>query len=74
MEKKEAKTKEMLGRPWLDVGRRRQFSQFNRLTPELQHEDPVSFINFLRIPPEMCDELITSIGPSCTKKDTKWDM
>ena len=40
--------------------------------PELRHEDPASFINFIRIPPEMFDELITRIGPRCTKRDTNF--
>ena len=40
--------------------------------PELRHEDPGSFINFLRVPPEMFDKLITRIGLRCTNKDTNF--
>ena len=46
-------------RPWLDVGRRLQFGQFHRLMPELRHEDPASFINYIRIQPQMFDELVS---------------
>ena len=59
-------------RPWLDVGRRIQFGHFHQLMPELRHEDPASFINFLRIQPEMFDELVRRLGPRCTKKNTNW--
>ena len=69
-QRRKARPRRSWVRPWLNVGRRRQFGQFNRLMPELRHEDPASFINFLRISPEMFDELITRIGPRCTKRDT----
>ncbi|KAH3771872.1 hypothetical protein DPMN_173201 [Dreissena polymorpha] len=36
-----------------------QFGHFNRLMPELRQEDPASFQNFLRVPPEMFDEAST---------------
>ena len=49
--------------PWLDVGRRLQFGQFHRLMPELRHEDPASFINYIRIQPQMFDELVQRITP-----------
>ena len=46
--------------PGLDVSRRLQFEQFNRLMPELRHEDPAPFINFQRI------------GARVTKRDTNY--
>ena len=57
-------------RPWLGELRRKQFGHFNRLMPELRHEDPATFQNFLRIPPEMFDELLDRMQPRITKKDT----
>ncbi|KAK3083252.1 hypothetical protein FSP39_017703 [Pinctada imbricata] len=38
--------------------------------PELRAKDPASFLNFLRVPPEMFDELLTRIGPQITKQNT----
>jgi hypothetical protein len=59
-------------RPWLDVGRRQQFGHFNRLMPELRAEDPASYINFLRITPQMFDELVTRLAPRITKQDSNY--
>ena len=59
-------------RPWLDVGRRFQFGHYHRLLPELRHEDPASFFNFLRVQPEIFDELLGRLGPRCTKQDTRY--
>lgn len=59
-------------RPWLDVGRRLPFGQFHRLMPELRHEDPASFINYIRIQPQMFDELVQRITPRVTKRDTNY--
>ena len=40
--------------------------------PELRHEDPASFHNFLRIPPHMFDELLTRLAQRITKQDTNY--
>ena len=55
-------------REWLL--RRQELGQYHRLMPELRAEDPTSFVNFLRVPPEMFDELLTRVGPRITKQDT----
>ena len=39
---------------------------------ELRHEDPASFQNFLRVSPEMFDELLTRLSPRITKQDTNY--
>ena len=57
-------------RPWLDVGRRSDFGHYHRLMPELREEDPASYFNFLRVPPEMFDELLARVGPRIKKHDT----
>ena len=59
-------------RPWLDVERRVQFGHYHRLMPELRHEDPASFFNFLRVSPDIFDELVARLGPRCTKQDTRY--
>ncbi|XP_014671660.1 PREDICTED: putative nuclease HARBI1 [Priapulus caudatus] len=59
-------------RSFLGDVRSSQFGHFNRLMPELRHEDPASFHNFLRIPPDMFDELLTRLNPRITKQDTNY--
>lgn len=39
---------------------------------ELRAEDLASFVNFLRVPPEMFDELLTRVGPRISKPDTSY--
>jgi len=48
-------------RPW--IGRRRQFGLYDQLLVELHNEDQKAFKNFMRMPPEMFDELLTRVGP-----------
>ena len=55
-------------RPW--IGRRREYGLYDQLMVELRNEDPASFINFLRMPPEMFDELLERVGPRITKQHT----
>ena len=55
-------------RPW--IGRRRQFGRYDQLMVEIRNEDHASFINFLRMPPVMFDELLARVGPRITKQYT----
>lgn len=57
-------------RPW--ISRRPEMGIYNNLLRELRAEDPASFINYLRMPPEMFDELLARLGPRLTKKETNW--
>nr|XP_054761139.1 uncharacterized protein LOC129267454 [Lytechinus pictus] len=57
-------------RPW--IGRRRQFGLYDQLLVELRNEDQAAFKNFMRMPPEMFDELLTRVGPSITKQNTTY--
>ncbi|KAK6190989.1 hypothetical protein SNE40_002741 [Patella caerulea] len=41
-------------RPW--ILRRREYGMYDKLLVELRNEDPISFTNFLRMPPDMFDE------------------
>ena len=52
------------------IGRRVQFGLYDQLMVELRNEDPASFQNFLRMPPDMFDELLTRVGPRITKQHT----
>ena len=57
-------------RPWLSAERRLQFGHYDQLMRELRMEDQQSFFNFLRMPPEMFDELLNRVGPRIQKRDT----
>ena len=59
-----------LVRPWLETDIRLQFGHYNRLIEELRMEDAESFRNFLRMDLVMFDELLNSVGPRITKKNT----
>ena len=59
-------------RPWLSSERRLQFGRYDRLLAELRMEDQQSFFNFLRMPPEMFDELLNRVGPRIRKMDTHY--
>lgn len=57
-------------RSWLRPERRRQFGLYDQLMVELRQEDPVAFRNFMRMPPEMFQEILTRVEPRITKKQT----
>ena len=57
-------------RPW--IGRRLQFGMYDQLLVELRNEDQAYFKNFMRMPPEMFDELLTRVGPGITKQNTHY--
>ena len=57
-------------RPW--IGRRRQFGLYDQLLVELRNEDQKAFKNFMRMPPEMFDELLTRVGPRISKQKTNY--
>ena len=52
------------------IGRRRQFGLYDQLMVELRNEDQRAFKNFLRMPPEMYDELLERVGPRIAKRHT----
>ena len=57
-------------RAWLSPERRRHFGLYDRLITELWREDGKSFLNFLRMPPDMFDEILERVGPRITKQRT----
>lgn len=56
---------------WSGPERRREFGLYDQLMVELRNEDEKAFVNFLRIPPEMFDEMHERLRPRLTKTDTK---
>ncbi|XP_063442822.1 putative nuclease HARBI1 [Mytilus trossulus] len=58
-------------RPWLTQERRLMFGHYDRLMQELRMEDQQSFFNFLRMPPEMFDEILNRVGPRIQRRDTR---
>ena len=52
----------------LDPEWRRQFGLYDQLMVELRREDQRAFINFMRMPPEMFDEILARVGPRITKQ------
>ena len=57
-------------RPW--VRRRDEFGIYDQLLVELRREDTASFVNFLRMPPWMFDELLERAGPRISKQRTAY--
>lgn len=55
-------------RAW--ILRRRQFGLYDQLMVELRREDPYSFKNFMRMPPEMFDEIFHRVRGRITKQYT----
>ena len=55
-------------RPW--IGRRHLLGLYDRLMVELRSEDPKAFNNFMRMPPEMYDEIVDKLTPALTKPTT----
>ena len=52
------------------ISRRRQFGLYDQLMVELRNEDPVTFKNFMRMPPEMFDEVLERVRHRITKQYT----
>ena len=68
--RRKRRRREVWVRPW--IGRRRQFGLYDQLLVELRQEDQKSFKNFMRMPPDMFDELLARVGPRITKQTTRY--
>ena len=55
-------------RAW--ILRRKQFGLYDQLMVELRNEDQTEFCNFMRMPPEMFDEILIRIRHIISKKRT----
>ncbi|XP_060561053.1 uncharacterized protein LOC132720846 [Ruditapes philippinarum] len=61
-----------LSKAWLGPERHRMFGLYDQLMMELRREDQRSFTNFMRMPPEMFDEILERVGPRITKQYTTY--
>lgn len=59
-------------RPWLTATRRLAHGHYHRLMQELRMEDTSSFVNFMRMEPQMFDELVARLSPRISRQDTNW--
>ena len=59
-------------RPWVSTVQRNEQGAYSKLMVELRADDPEAFTNFMRMPPEMFDELLDRVGPRLTKRTTNW--
>ena len=59
-------------RAWLSPERRLQFGLYDQLMMELRRKDQRSFMNFMRMPTEMFDEILDRVGPRIAKQHTFW--
>ena len=57
-------------RKWLSEDRRHQFGLYDQLMVELRNEDKKTFENFMRMPTEMYDGLVTRLSPHITRQTT----
>ena len=55
-------------KPWIQ--RRREYGLYDHLLVELRREDQTEFINLMRMPPEMFDELLERVGIRISKHRT----
>ena len=61
-------------RPWLSTRRREKYGLYDQLMVELRREDTETFRNFMRMPPEMFDEILDRVGPRLRKKYTNFRL
>ena len=55
-------------RRWLGEERRFRFGLYDQLMVELRNEDKKAFENFMRMPTDMYDELVTRLSLRITRK------
>ena len=59
-------------RPWLSADRRHQLGHYSQLlNRELRCEDVSSYANYVRMPPDLFDEILERITPSIEKQITR---
>ena len=58
-------------RPWLSQSECEEEGQYTRLMPMLELHDPMGYRNFIRMPPELFQELEQRFGPEIQKERTR---
>ena len=60
-------------REWLSEDRRQQLGHYSSfLTRELRNEDVNTFQSYLRMPPELFDEILERVRPAIERQDTRF--
>ena len=59
-------------KPWVSSDRRLQFGAFDNLLEELRLDDSQAFVNFIRLPMEIFDELLHRVTPLIEKQVTNY--
>ena len=59
-------------RPWGSGDRRLLYGHYDNLMTEMRVEDPYSYFNFLRMSPQMFEELLVRLTPRIQKQDTNY--
>ena len=57
-------------RPWLTQAEHEEESQYTRLMPRLELDDPMAYRNFIRMPPELFQELEQRFAPELQREKT----
>ena len=70
VQKKRRRRRSVWVRPWIE--RRVQLGQYTRLMEELRLEDVKAFKNFLRVEPELYEELVERVSHRIWKQDTAY--
>ncbi|KAH3844249.1 hypothetical protein DPMN_086505 [Dreissena polymorpha] len=61
-------------RAWLGPEWRRQFGLYDHLMVEQRREDQRVFINIMKMPPEMFDEILARVDPRITKQRNNYRL
>jgi hypothetical protein len=56
------------------ITRRPEQGLYDRLMVELKNEDPIAFQNFMRMPPDMFDELLQRLTPGSPRRLQSGDL
>ena len=59
-------------RPWSTQQRRLSFGHWDNLLRELRAEDAESYFNYLRMTPELFEEILHRIEPAISRQNTRW--
>ena len=61
-------TQKILGQAWISQAEPEEEGQYTRLMPRLELDDPIAYRNFIRMPPELFQELEQRLGPTIQRE------